>query len=877
MAARLNPDGTRTVYYVRGGSYDSDHTDARNDLYRLTISAAGVPGSWQFVTRYAAGAMGEFEVGAPILTGLAFFGNSETAGLYGVLRGMQEFEEPIARGDGFPNPFEFSRLVNVRRSPDSLDEIMNFTIPLDGALASSHSRGSLFLVGELPETLLRPTGNDRSGFFVYGSGATIMEFDPRTRYLKNAWRQFSDTGSGGQFQPDEGTEIVDLEDPFVGALFSSPADVKGAAWVDGKLVLSVVHGFGTDGVRGFTPRQYIVRVNPNPASGGSFVERIELSPGVHTSLSETVLGSPAASVTLATIMGNIDDYTIDPNFARLAFSQQTIDSGFLIPVYQRHFLETSVYAYGCYMDFEEDGLFANIPKTLANFVDTVDGIGHVTESLRGMIRPGGFFDYVHPCAGVADVTEFGPDVRHEYFFGAEAFENTLRLRPLSQSPYDEFDVLSLPSPGVYAGGFNRDDGLASLLYENDLRRVGDSGGVYYDTIAFYAFGGEEVIGEGYETYNELYGAYVPVQYYGGGYGGDYGGRGSSFEYLEKYADAPQGYSEFGEAAITGLAAFPGFGPDPHLVAITSFGWDRFNFSGTNQGGSMLVMVETDFDPSTSNELVPFASFEAPLEGGLAASVERGSLFMVANLWNPATLDVGRGVPAYDRSIIEFDPRVNYIKNAWMGDSLEDSFGTEFDGSLKGFSIYDLNDHFTPVRGAAFVNGQLVLTSNPFISAARSERGEVTTQNFYFNPSATGTDEDPFITKVEASEGNKTALGETVAQFESPPAAPVLTPDSLSGGELNLAGVNELFASIAYSQQALDSGVVRRVFEKHFLETSLDANSCKQSMLFTDQLPTTLAANKNRENGLGRTAFQLRENLTQEHGCATGANPPGGSR
>lgn len=880
LAGLSLPDGSRVVYYVRGGSYYDGYTHAANDLYRAVISSTGVAGAWQFVTRFGEGGQGgPLNEYSPIIAGLAFFGNSEANSLYGIMRGPYLYD----------NFEDAASLINIRRNPNSLNEIMNFTIPLDGALASSHQRGSLFLVGEVPDYYYdrpAPRGGQR-GFTLYGTGTSVMEFDPRNNYLKNAWSQFDPLGEDtGLFYTDDGTMIVPSDDFDAANIVNGQIDVKGAAWVGSRLHLSVVYGgFSSD--RSVTNSPFYIRFNPNPASGGSYIEVISRTTGVHTALGETVQGTPAASIVLSQFEGSFDDYTINESFARLAFSQQTIDSGFLVPLFMRHFLQTAWDMYDCFYDDVGDGVFWSIEDVLAEFTDTVGGIGHATAALRDPIRPTIPFIDRHPCSG--DDGEALP-TSLDYFIGTDSYNGYLRLQPLAEVPwlFGDDDIISGGLPGLY-GGFFEEDGLASTSFvgEDTLRGSSD---LFIQMDTFYVLGGyEDGYGSGnYYTYNQLY---VSSFYDYGNASADRGG--SGWFLIEKYVNEQVGDYEYGAPVLGGLAFqnYRADGKHPHSIGLYGVLIDdfrRFPTIGTPQrgdffdpyaGNSQIVDVQTDFNINSFNNLVSLMDFRVPLEGALASSTERGTFFVVANiaepfLFDPLPLPRGDAAP-YFRAIIEFDPRANYIRNAWGGSDFNYSDGTTIDEDMTGFELTFLYDFTSPIRGAAFAGGQLVLATLPSVNAVGRPVGGLVPQLVYFDPDAAGTNSDPHVTRVERASAAMSALGETIDEAAMVAAMPVLTPDTLTAGQLNLAGVNELFSRVAYSQQALDSGVVKRVFEMHFLETSLNPTTCRESMLFTTTLPVTLAANTQRRNGFGRTAFQLRENLTTDHGCATEANPSPG--
>jgi len=83
-------------------------------------------------------------------------------------------------------------------------------------------------------------------------------------------------------------------------------------------------------------------------------------------------------------------------------------------------------------------------------------------------------------------------------------------------------------------------------------------------------------------------------------------------------------------------------------------------------------------------------------------------------------------------------------------------------------------------------------------------------------------------------------------------------------------INSVFAQLAYSEQALESGALERIFTEHFIETSMDPEQCAVSTVIQN-VPGALLNNANTVNGIGRTAFQLRAPLMPDDACS--APPP----
>lgn len=340
--------------------------------------------------------------------------------------------------------------------------------------------------------------------------------------------------------------------------------------------------------------------------------------------------------------------------------------------------------------------------------------------------------------------------------------------------------------------------------------------------------------------------------------------------IEKYTPGSGGL--FHSPAITGMS-FLGVKPENGgarsigLYGVRDLGFEPGSTSwGANFGGrTQIVDLETDFRVSTPDRIVPLADFQTPLHGALAASRERGSLFAVA--------DVQRAVDGGGyRAVLEFDPRDTYVVNAWS--SARGDFdvlgGTVVNSG--GRAVHDFADPGLRATGAAFVQGHLVVSFDQAGPETRSA------QYFTFNPDAVNTAADPGVRRIDAGVPPSTALAELSNLTKALPARRTLAPP---GGPIDTVSINELFSRIAYSQQALDSGVVRHIFEKHFQETAINPAGCTRGNPVFDRIPEKLSQFVDTRKGFGRVAYELRHPdgmpLTSDNACAAPNAPAPGQQ
>jgi len=457
-------------------------------------------------------------------------------------------------------------------------------------------------------------------------------------------------------------------------------------------------------------------------------------------------------------------------------------------------------------------------------------------------------------------------------------DGTLRLRRLLELTDEEVSssLPYVPTIGSGGAGPRQDDGLAGWFYSYTDSDRGESGGkteTYYElTTLYYSFGGVQLeSGGGYQAFNSLYADFKLYERVMEGEEvlsentHDFG----SPVLLEKYTPGSPSTPSIGSPALVGLA-YANILPKESgkdsigLFGVLDQGMDQnFARGGLSfNGRSQIVDVQTDFNSNTSNDLVTVMDFQVTLHGALAAANERGSLFTVAEIPR-----VGESGGTY-RAVMEFDPRNNYIKNAWSTANSDLAIKDGTTVNANGASVYGFGLAEARAKGAAFADGHLVVAMETGGEPIRGNQVVTTPQYFTFNVDATNTANDPRLRQIDAGAGTTTALSELT---DISRLAPVPQQLSMPNGPVDNLSVNHHFAKIAYSQQALDSGVVRNIFQKHFQETAIRPCGCTSGNAVFDSIPSKLGQFVNMSEGFGRAVYELRNPngvaLTSDNDCA----------
>lgn len=363
------------------------------------------------------------------------------------------------------------------------------------------------------------------------------------------------------------------------------------------------------------------------------------------------------------------------------------------------------------------------------------------------------------------------------------------------------------------------------------------------TEVLYAAGGTIDDAEQTVAFNELYGMTIPDV--------PIPGTTPTLQFKAKFAPGGVGTPAVNSPVLTGLA-FYADGLEG-LLGVTR---------GSIVSGKQSRLVGINQATGTLRDVM---NFTFDLGGALASAHDRGVVFLTGQV-SPLP-----GMPPstnflMNQAVIAFDPRPIslYVQNTWWGSggSFQVTPDTSVAPTLDVSKLVSTQD-FT---GAAYDAGRLTLTGR----AGTSTPGQAVDFELVFNPGATGATGDPRITKIGPSKGNIVGLSEISNGV--PIAPPVL--DASPGG-IDTTTINAIFARMAYSPQALQSGAIQAAFTRHFVNTAINPAACFNDPLVA-MIPQKLLQNANKTFGIGRTSFDLRNPggnpLPPAHPCSP--NPAG---
>lgn len=295
----------------------------------------------------------------------------------------------------------------------------------------------------------------------------------------------------------------------------------------------------------------------------------------------------------------------------------------------------------------------------------------------------------------------------------------------------------------------------------------------------------------------------------------------------------------------------------------SFARTSWNFSGiARMGGDLYTAgtTYTDFGTpgqqqergqiyritmgNTGNIPTPVMNLGIDPQRGLAGDNQRGSLFVVGSL--PGTTFGFTG--AATALILQVDPRINYIQNAW----------SNVTGQIQAAPGSPLAS-VSSVTGITYTTGTMIITGldtnnnsirvafNPF---ARGGRGLVTDQQIL----ATGLG-TPRI-----------ALGSDSLVGPAPSANLIPTNPSLPARD----DINLLFSDMAYSTAARQSGVIQLIVRSQILGTAADP-SVALSSGDLNILAGIVGLYDNRRGGIGLTVAEFRRRILESG--SRGTLPP----
>lgn len=244
---------------------------------------------------------------------------------------------------------------------DAMQRVMTLPGFQIGGAGGSVERASLFLGGHLALA-------DGSNQFA------VLEVDPRANYLISAYG-----GTDADLTPGKGTYVS----PGVDA--STIGNISGLAFVDGIIVMSA-----TAVVAGES-RSVILQYDPAATNenGDPRLRSVELTDGATyiDALASERGNFPTRLSRLTNPPGPIDTVTINPTFARMAYSEAALRNDILSRMVASEVVNTARDPGRC----AASGALDALPSILRNHVDKVAGVGRTVAEFRGSLPVD------HPC------------------------------------------------------------------------------------------------------------------------------------------------------------------------------------------------------------------------------------------------------------------------------------------------------------------------------------------------------------------------------------------------------------------------------------------------------------------------------------------------
>ena len=270
------------------------------------------------------------------------------------------------------------------------------------------------------------------------------------------------------------------------------------------------------------------------------------------------------------------------------------------------------------------------------------------------------------------------------------------------------------------------------------------------------------------------------------------------------------------------------------------------------------------------------AFGAELDGGLGSFPQRGTLLVAGRLPDGTGLANGTaGLLGGRAMILEVDPRTNYLRRA-LSDLTNDFAVVDFDTIIPDdlnplFEVSITNQQITGLgRSIATFGGGVGVGSTNLviqINLRALVNGQTRDIVAIVNGDAGRVEGDPPLRVV----GPSPASVRDTAGEPATPAGSILL--FAAPGNIDTV-INSLFAQMAYSQLALNSGVVERLARNAILATVEDPSACLNSEAL-DNLTTVLAAHTDQRSGMGGAIFDFRNGLAPQHPCLAPGQSGGG--
>ncbi len=909
LAARgFDSDLRVEVFALGGGSFTGGvegQPFAFNELYKLTLrpdeDGNYVPdGGWHLIADYADTIEGMPNNGVVPLVGLASLGG----GLYSVdASGLFTNFNSGDRGASGCLLDMYVDIVSleVPASGGSASFHTNTRVPINPFAADVFGTGSQYFA--LPSAL--DGSNERGTIFAAISGLDVSEFGAQTvvdRITDMGWaQQFFDglpqfEQTFGFFEIDPRTQYLartiyygsgpgasDNPNLYIYQPGFEPLAFDGLAYEDGKLVLTGRGQYYHGAADAFSTGRYFLTIDPDTGEVEDFQPEVSGSGGLGRpilGLAGSNYGNAHASLTLAPQSPGFDDVTIDPVFAKLAYSNQAIgsfpvrDNTSVIEVatplsalYTMHIVDTALDPEAAARSSALD----RIPQVLVDHVEQTGGIGSATFDLRDPLPPG------HPLSG--EKSDRGLDVRSVgltevsggFSGGGDEIFTTLGNRDLR-----EFDTTDL-----------RDDSLPDYLFDGFVEgglTTRESSGVVQDRLLYGGYTDVEVTNgvssEIVVAYNEVYEI-------------DTENSEPSWTLLGKFLPPVDGRMDSGGDFWAGGDAYMG-GEWPLLTGLSALDDDDYAISHDARIFRLHYPNPGQSGGSYEGTLETVADLRWDRGGALATAESRGSLFAVGQ-FEGTDLPVRQGAFASlsDMVVYELDPRNSFVKDTWWG------FNGDFEAGLAtSWGTFDSWQGPRPTEvisldGAAWVSGgdsgTLVISGDFMfdvdgdgVQSRAKGKGKRTKHHnisrdfsdhafLSINIAADGSTRNPYLMRIDFNDGTGYSdsgwIGLASRADDTSASAPGPAHLGAPTGDVDFDTLGVNFSKISYTQDALRTGALQQVFASEFAKSV--PGFTKQELLSNPLLEQALQQFVGQENGIAQASAFLQNALGSNAIAQTG--------
>lgn len=320
-------------------------------------------------------------------------------------------------------------------------------------------------------------------------------------------------------------------------------------------------------------------------------------------------------------------------------------------------------------------------------------------------------------------------------------------------------------------------------------------------------------------------------------------------------------------AFTRIAQFNSIDSGGSFQGLAGLGGELYTLGGGPLSGE-VIRLNPASGTFTRSAFLPLFTAEA-----LGAYTTRGTLLVAGQFGNLGLLG-GRsetpqgspGVLDFSAFIGEFDPRTNYLRTAlWNGNGdFAFSFDTLYNPSVDPSSNTITNARIVGVTqfrttigsGVGIPSEAFALTINVLATVNGTPNTPIT---LIYNVSATGQTGDPrIIFGVPTDVRSRVLAGER-------PGSPGASVPLLAAPAGIDTTIGARFAVLAFSPQALASGVVLEMLQSELTQSAVNSVACAQSPAILS-LGNFLQARVNTRSGMGAAAFDFRSSLPDGHPC-----------